>query len=69
MRVFAVTEDLNHQVADVQCPACTEPYPEPCPCGGLIHGTPGGETDIDGNPTFVTRCDRCGRTDDQLDEV
>jgi hypothetical protein len=70
MRLFAVADELDHHVADGQCPACWEAYPSSCRCGGLIHASAeGGDVDLDGNPVLATRCDQCGRTEDQLDEV
>ncbi len=66
---FAVSEQLGHHVGNAACPGCVETYPEPCPCGGLIHATAGNETDLDGNPVIETRCDRCGRSEDDLDIV
>jgi len=43
-----------------------EEYPEPCPCGGLIHAAAAGE-DEEGTVALETRCDQCGRTEDALD--
>jgi len=45
-----------------------EEYPEPCRCGGLMHAAGGAEKDTDGNVLLTTRCDRCGRSEDELDE-
>jgi hypothetical protein len=28
-----------------------------------------GDEDLEGNPTLITACDVCGRSEDQLDEV
>ena len=69
MALFAVAQDMDHHVGDAGCPACSETYPEPCPCGGLIHAAASEETDLDGNPILETRCDRCGRSEDDLDLV
>ncbi len=68
MALFAVGEEVNHRVGDRACPECWEAYPEPCRCGGLIHAGGGAEIDPDGNVVLVTRCDQCGRSEDQLDE-
>jgi hypothetical protein len=70
VRVFTVGEEPGHHVADRACPLCLEGYPEPCPCGGLIHaaGVLGVEDEDDEGPP-TTRCDRCGRSEDDLDVV
>jgi hypothetical protein len=67
-RLFTLGGDPDHVIADHGCPACAESYPEPCRCGGLIHAAVG-ELDVEGNPTLVTACDVCGRSEDQLDEI
>ncbi len=64
MKVFAIGDEINHHVGDAQCPECWEEYPEPCPCGGLMHAGSSGEEDADGNVMLVTLCDRCGRSED-----
>jgi len=69
MAFFDVGEAVNHRVGDQQCPECSEEYPEPCRCGGLMHAADTSEVDADGNVVLVTLCDRCGRNEDQLDEV
>ncbi len=63
MTLFTVAEDVGHHVGDWLCPECTEGYPERCKCGGLIHAADGGG-DPDGNVEIATRCDHCGRTED-----
>jgi hypothetical protein len=66
-RTFLIDDEV-HAVDDVGCPACRPEYPERCPCGGLMHaaGEPAGESET----VFATRCDRCGRSmDDLADEV
>jgi hypothetical protein len=68
MTPFIVGEETSHHVGDPQCAACWESYPEPCPCGGLIHAAGGPEEDIDGKVLLVTRCDKCGRSEDELAE-
>jgi hypothetical protein len=67
-RVFTLGTDTEHTVGAHDCPACPENYPEPCRCGGLMHAAIGDE-DVEGNPTLITACDVCGRSEDQLDEV
>jgi hypothetical protein len=68
MTLFTVGEEPNHHIGDLQCPECWEEYPEPCRCGGLMHAAGGAEEDTDGNVLLTTCCDRCGRSEDQLDE-
>jgi hypothetical protein len=73
-----VLDDQTHVGADRQCPACASDYPQPCRCGGLMHGASadavaeGSETTgaIEGAGAAVsTRCDVCGRSeDDQAEE-
>ncbi|HXH84103.1 MAG TPA: hypothetical protein VNN07_14430 [Candidatus Tectomicrobia bacterium] len=66
MPLFAVTEESVHHVGDARCPACAEDYPEPCRCGGLMHGE---QTEVeDAEIVEATRCDQCGRTLDDLAE-
>jgi hypothetical protein len=69
MKLFEVGDVVNHHVGDAQCPECSEEYPEPCRCGGLMHASDTADEDPDGNVVIVTLCDQCGRTEDQLDEV
>lgn len=69
MALFTVGEAVNHHVGDQQCPECSEEYPEPCRCGGLMHAAASAEEDPEGNVLLVTLCDHCGRSEDQLDEV
>lgn len=57
-------DDEVHAVDDVECPACPPEYPEPCPCGGLMHAA--GETEEESETIYATRCDRCGRSIDEL---
>jgi hypothetical protein len=68
MTRFTVGDEANHPVGNAQCPECWEEYPEPCRCGGLMHAAGGSEEDTEGNIQLTTRCDRCGRSEDQLDE-
>jgi hypothetical protein len=67
--LFAIVEEAIHHVGDPQCPECLEDYPEPCRCGGLLHAESGEEQDPDGELLPVTKCDQCGRSEDQLDEM
>jgi hypothetical protein len=69
MALFIVGEEVNHKIGDRQCAECYEEYPEPCRCGGLMHAAATEEEDADGNVVLVTVCDRCGRSEDQLDEM
>ena len=69
MPLFIVGERTSHDVANLRCPGCVEGYPEPCRCGGLMHAGSGGDPDADGNMVVITRCDRCGRDEDDLDRV
>ena len=69
MALFTVGEEPSHHVGDPQCPECWEEYPEPCRCGGLMHAAVEGGEDPNGNVLLVTQCDRCGRSEDQLDEI
>jgi hypothetical protein len=68
MKLFVVGEQANHHAEDPTCPMCWEEYPERCSCGGLLHAAGGEEEDSDGNVLLTTRCDRCGRSEDQLAE-
>ena len=68
MTLFAIAEEAIHHVGDSGCPACFEDYPEPCVCGGLVHAEAAGAEDEDGNLPVRTRCDRCGRSTDDVDE-
>lgn len=68
MALFTIGETVNHRVGDLECPECSEEYPETCQCGGLMHATDTADTDPDGNILIVTGCDQCGRSEDQLDE-
>jgi hypothetical protein len=69
MKLFTIAEEIDHQVGNVQCPRCYEEYPAACRCGGLMHAAEGTEEDEDGNVLLTTQCDRCGRSEDQLDEL
>lgn len=68
VRFFTFGAEVDHTIADHGCPACPESYPEPCRCGGLVHAA-AGDADVEGNPTLLTACDICGRSEDQLDDL
>jgi hypothetical protein len=69
MKLFTVGEEANHRVGDGACPECWEEYPEPCRCGGLMHAGGTAEEDEDGNVSLATSCDRCGRSELDLEEA
>jgi hypothetical protein len=62
--LFTVGEEVTHVVGNPQCPGCLEEYPEPCHCGGLIHAA-SGEADPEGSVWPLTKCDRCGRSEEE----
>jgi hypothetical protein len=64
--LFTVGEEATHIVDDPQCPECLEEYPERCRCGGLIHAA-SGEADPEGGEWPLTRCDRCGRSEEEIE--
>jgi hypothetical protein len=37
-KLFAVNDATDHHRGNAACPACSEGYPETCPCSGLMHG-------------------------------
>jgi hypothetical protein len=61
-------EDQVHHADDPECPACSEGYPERCQCGGLMHAT-GVATEENSDVVPITRCDQCGRSKEDLEEV
>lgn len=72
-----ILEDQIHFSDDPECPACGSEYPQPCRCGGLMHGASAVETAgesetvgaIEGDSEVIaTRCDACGRSEDDLAE-
>jgi hypothetical protein len=65
--LFTVGEETTHVVGDPACPICLETYPEQCQCGGLIHAA-SGESDPEDTELPVTRCDQCGRSEDEPPE-
>jgi hypothetical protein len=69
METFAIGDDRGHRVGDGRCAACAAEFPEPCQCGGLVHAASGEAEDLDGNPILSTRCDQCGRSDEDLAEA
>lgn len=68
MRHFAVGEQDSHHVGDAECSECWEEYPEVCVCGGLVHAEATGQEDEDGNVWVETRCDQCGRSEEEVAE-
>ena len=68
MTLFTVGEEVNHHVGDLQCAECWEEYPEPCACGGLIHAAGLAEEGEDGTVSLATKCDHCGRSEDEVAE-
>jgi hypothetical protein len=54
-KLFTIGDETTHVIGDAQCPECLEEYPEPCPCGGLIHAA-SGEEDRAGTEWPTTRC-------------
>jgi hypothetical protein len=68
MPLFTVGEEVTHEAGDAACAECWEEYPESCSCGGLIHAAGGTEEDDDGNVLLTTRCDHCGRSEEELAE-
>ena len=66
MNDFSLADEI-HSVGDPQCPGCLEEYPEPCECGGLIHGS--GQRDGEDGMILITRCDACGRTEEDDDDL
>jgi hypothetical protein len=69
METFSMGDDIRHRKGDAQCPGCAAQFPEPCQCGGLVHATAGEEEDDEGNFALSTRCDQCGRSDEDLAEA
>jgi hypothetical protein len=69
LEIFSLDEQIHHR-GDARCPGCAEDYPVPCSCGGLVHATTTDVTTAD-DPDVVsaTRCDRCGRSEGDLQEV
>ena len=57
--------DEVHSAGDPECAMCLDEYPEPCDCGGLIHGAP--QDDGENEVIVVTRCDSCGRSEEDLE--
>jgi hypothetical protein len=66
-RLFHVGEEAGHHVGDPQCPLCLEEYPARCRCGGLMHATGGTQEDEGGALLLITRCDGCGRSEDEVE--
>lgn len=66
VQAFTVGEETTHVVNDPQCPECLGEYPEQCRCGGLIHAA-SGEMDPEGGEWPLTKCDRCGRSEEEIE--
>jgi hypothetical protein len=62
---FVIGDESTHVVADARCPECLEEYPKTCLCGGLMHAA-SGEADEGGADWPATRCDQCGRSEEEL---
>jgi hypothetical protein len=63
-RPFTIGDEI-HVVGDSACPECLQEYPQACRCGGMMHAA-AGEADAAGAEWPTTRCDRCGRSEDDL---
>ena len=48
----------KHLVGDKNCIECWDGYPRPCKCGGLVHGSFGGE--MEDGYYLIYICDKCG---------
>ena len=68
MAAFAIAGEAVHHVGDGACPGCLDDYPGSCVCGGLVHAEAAGPEDEDGNVGVQSRCDRCRRSVEELDE-
>jgi len=55
-------DGFDHARGDPKCGQCWTLFPEPCKCGGLIHGQFGDE-DADCDYWLYYACDKCGSTD------
>ena len=69
MEQFVVGEVSSHRVGDAHCPECAEDFPEPCACGGFVHASVLELEAKDDDPVITTRCDQCGRSDEDLAET
>lgn len=49
----------GHKEGSLKCPECLWGYPQPCSCGGVVHGEKV-RVNEDAYVT-VTECDKCGR--------
>jgi hypothetical protein len=66
-RVFSVGEESAHVIGHRDCPECWEDYPVLCACGGLIHAA-GEDEDAEGMELpAITLCDRCGRSEEEIE--
>jgi hypothetical protein len=69
MEQFIVGDITNHSIGDAHCPVCAEDFPEACGCGGFVHASVLEAEDPADNPLITTRCDQCGRCDEDLAEA
>ena len=56
-----------HSAGNARCPTCRTAYPQPCVCGGLIHGA--GELGENTEIITATECDQCGGSRDELEQA
>jgi hypothetical protein len=68
MDYFVIVGPEAHQQGRVDCPACVEQYPTRCPCQGFMHAESVGDEGPDGDVAVATRCDMCGRSQDEVAE-
>ena len=68
--MYMIDEDIEDHVigdTDCNCGACgihNYPFPKQCDCGGLIHAE-WWEDMPDGDHSFMTKCDKCGRKEEE----
>jgi hypothetical protein len=63
-KMFAVNDEADHHLGNSACPGCSEGYPEPCSCGGLMHGVTTEDTrghDMGDHEVRAVRAFRGGR--------
>ena len=66
-KLFAVNDETDHHLGNAACPACSEGYPELCPCGGLMHGVTTEDTHA-GTTWVTTQCEQCERSEEDVEE-